>query len=304
MRVTVLGGFGVGKTMVLDRVPAVGETVTGGRYVEGPGGKASNQAIQISRLGGEVALISAVGDDSAAALGRELWRREGVDARGVITVGAPTMVGFILVEPGGDNRIALAPGALEALTPESLESLWDLIDTSDALVVSFELNPEVGFSALRYAKARGVMTVCNPAPAVPIPTEVLECIDYLVPNAIEARDIVRTLGVTSGGPEDSARVLLHHGVGTVIITLGAQGAYARNAQESFYSSAHQVEHVRDTTGAGDSFVGALVVALVKRLPLKEAISRGSAAAAFTVQGLEVVASLPYEKDLIPGRGTQ
>jgi ribokinase len=300
MRVTVLGGFGVGKTMVLDRVPAVGETVTGGRYVEGPGGKASNQAIQISRLGGEVALISAVGDDPAAALGRELWSREGVDARGVITVGAPTMVGFILVEPGGDNRIALAPGALEAFTPESLESLWDLVDTSDALVVSFELNPEVGFSALRHAKARGVMTVCNPAPAVPIPTEVLECIDYLVPNAIEARDIVRTLGVTSGGLEDSARVLLQHGVGTVIITLGAEGAYARNAQESFYSPAHQVEQVRDTTGAGDSFVGALVVALLKKFPLKEAILRGSAAAAFTVQGLEVVASLPYEKDLIPG----
>lgn len=126
MRVTVLGGFGVGKTMVLDRVPAVGETVTGGRYVEGPGGKASNQAIQISRLGGEVALISAVGDDSAAALGRELWRREGVDARGVITVGAPTMVGFILVEPGGDNRIALAPGALQP----SHRKAWKAYGTS------------------------------------------------------------------------------------------------------------------------------------------------------------------------------
>ena len=116
MEIAVLGGFGVGKTMYLERYPEQGETVTGGVYHEGPGGKASNQAIQIRRLGVAANLITAVGTDSGAALGRDLWLREGVNTDGVVVLDAPTMVGFICVDSNGDNRIAIAPGALAHMT--------------------------------------------------------------------------------------------------------------------------------------------------------------------------------------------
>jgi bifunctional ADP-heptose synthase (sugar kinase/adenylyltransferase) len=194
MEITVLGGYGVGKTMYLERHPEAGGTVTGGKYREGPGGKASNQAIQILRLGVAANLITAVGTDSGAELGRDLWLTEGVNRDGVVVLDAPTMVGFISVDSDGDNRIAIAPGALAHMTVADLESLYPVIDRSAALVVSFELNPLVGFEAIRHARQAGITTVCNPAPATEIPADVLSCIDYLVPNLFEAAQIVQALG--------------------------------------------------------------------------------------------------------------
>ena len=132
MEITVLGGYGVGKTMYLDRYPEPGETVTGGEYREGPGGKASNQAIQIRRLGAAANLITAVGNDSGAALGRDLWLSEGVNTDGVVVLDAPTMVGFISVDSNGDNRIAIAPGALAQMTVANVEALYPVIDRSAA----------------------------------------------------------------------------------------------------------------------------------------------------------------------------
>ena len=235
--IAVLGGFGVGKTMYLERYPEPGETVTGGEYREGPGGKASNQAIQIRRLGVAANLITAIGTDSGAALGRDLWLREGVNTDGVVVLDAPTMVGFICVDSKGDNRIAIAPGALAHMTLADLDGLYPVIDRSAALVVSFELNPLVGFAAIRHARKQGITTLCNPAPATEIPDDVLSCIDYLVPNLSEAAQIVDALGADLREPADIARYLLGRGVGTVIITLGANGVYLDDGQGgAFFTS--------------------------------------------------------------------
>ena len=302
MEITVLGGYGVGKTMYLDRYPEPGETVTGGEYREGPGGKASNQAIQIRRLGAAANLITAVGNDSGAALGRDLWLSEGVNTDGVVVLDAPTMVGFISVDSNGDNRIAIAPGALAHMTLADLDGLYPVIDRSAALVVSFELNPLVGFEAIRHARKQGITSVCNPAPATEIPDDVLCCIDYLVPNLSEAAQIAGALGADPREPADIARYLLGRGVGTVIITLGAKGVYLDDGGGGAFLPAVWANKVVDTTGAGDSFVGAFTSALVKGAQTSEAVSYAMRVAAITVEGAEVVPSLPYAESLTEKSG--
>ena len=302
MEITVLGGYGVGKTMYLDRYPEPGETVTGGEYREGPGGKASNQAIQIRRLGAAANLITAVGNDSGAALGRDLWLSEGVNTDGVVVLDAPTMVGFISVDSNGDNRIAIAPGALAQMTVANVEALYPVIDRSAALVVSFELNPLVGFEAIRHARKQGITSVCNPAPATEIPDDVLCCIDYLVPNLSEAAQIAGALGADPREPADIARYLLGRGVGTVIITLGAKGVYLDDGGGGAFLPAVWANKVVDTTGAGDSFLGAFTSALVKGAQTSEAVSYAMRVAAITVEGAEVVPSLPYAESLTEKSG--
>ena len=302
MEIAVLGGFGVGKTMYLERYPEPGETVTGGEYREGPGGKASNQAIQIRRLGVAANLITAIGTDSGAALGRDLWLREGVNTDGVVVLDAPTMVGFICVDSKGDNRIAIAPGALAHMTLADLDGLYPVIDRSAALVVSFELNPLVGFAAIQHARKQGITTLCNPAPATEIPDDVLSCIDYLVPNLSEAAQIVDALGADLREPADIARYLLGRGVGTVIITLGANGVYLDDGQGGAFLPAVLANKVVDTTGAGDSFVGACTSALVKGAQASEAVSYAMRVAAMTVERAEVVPSLPYAESLMEKSG--
>jgi len=302
MEITVLGGYGMGKTMYLDRYPDIGETVTGAQYREGPGGKASNQAVQISRLGLASNLITAVGTDLGAELGRDLWSREGVNTDGVVVLDGPTMIGFILVDAQGDNRIAIAPGVLEGMAVADLERLYRVIDRSAALVVSFELNPLVGFEALRHAKGRGIITVCNPAPAVEIPADVLSCIDYFVPNLSEAIHSVQTLGMDLHEPADIASHLLECGVGAVVITLGASGVYLDSGEGGVFLPAVPAKEVVDTTGAGDSFVGAFAAALVQGSPLSEAVGQAMRVAAVTVGGREVVPSLPYSDSLLEQSG--
>jgi len=296
MTITVVGGFGVGKTIQTRRAPEAGETVTGGFYSEGPGGKGSNQAVQISRLGTAANLITSIGDDAAGAMGRRLWADEGVGTEGIVTLDAPTMVGFIIVDDRGENRIALAPGALDRMTTAELEPLRGIIESSRCLVVSFELNPAVGIQALEWAHRAGVRTLCNPAPAIELTPAQLGTCDVIVPNYREACQL---LGVSPGehpSPEDVARGLVALGARSIVITLGAQGAYVLEGGIGSHIDPAPVDHVVDTTGAGDSFVGALAVALDRGESLVEAAEFAATVAALSVTTAEVIPSLPRRGD--------
>jgi ribokinase len=297
MKIACVGGFGVGETMRVDVAPGPGETVTGGVFSVGPGGKASNQAVQARRLGEEALLISAVGHDSQAQIGRTLWAAEGVDDRGVVSLDAPTMVGFIIVDSEGQNRIALAPGALDAATPLTCAGALELIRECDVVVVSFEMNPAVGFEALRRARDAGKITVCNPAPAVDIPADILACIDYLVPNESEARAIAEFKGWAVDSLESIAGALRGHGARNVIITLGGDGVLYSSKGETKMLDSLPARQVVDTTGAGDSFVGAFAVALGSGREILDAIRFAMASASLTVEKREVIPSLPRLVDV-------
>ncbi|MFI1292902.1 ribokinase [Streptomyces sp. NPDC020792] len=297
MKIAVVGSYGAGLTMRVPKAPAAGETVSGGVFDPGPGGKGSNQAIAAARLGAEVSLLTAVGDDDFGRSARELWQREGVGAEHVLTAEAPTMVGFILVEPSGENRIAIAPGALDELDAAAVAPFRAEIASADILVVSMEIPEEAVVAALRLGRETGTPTLLNPAPARPLPDECWPLIDVITPNQTEAPVL---LGLDEGhglGDGELVRALRERTGGAAVLTRGGEGALIAQASGVTAVPAHPAPAVVDTTGAGDSFTAALAVALAEGQPLERAAGFAAAAGAHTVTIAGVVPALPTRDQL-------
>lgn len=297
MRIAVVGSYGVGLTMRTPRVPVAGETVSGGVFASGHGGKGSNQAVAAARLGARVSLLTAVGDDGYGADALELWAAEGIDTSHVVTADAATMVGVILVDEQGENRIVIAPGALDQLTAADVEAFTERIAEADLVVVSLEIPLPVALAALRLAHERGVATLLNPAPAVELPAEAWAWIDVVTPNASESRVL------TGRAPDDPATVdelvdaLRAQFSGTIVLTSGAEGAVADDGEQRIRVDAAAAERVVDTTGAGDAFTGALAVALARGDDLTGAVRLAAAAGAHAVGIAEVIPSLPHPHEV-------
>jgi ribokinase len=295
--IAVAGGFGVGMTMRLHHAPEAGETVTGGVLASGPGGKGSNQAIAIARLGHSVALFTAVGDDSAGRDAYRLWSSEGVAWEAVVVSPASTMTGFILVDGTGENRIAIAPGALAQLEPRHVERFRGRIREADLLVVSLELPWDVARRALEVAAEEGTPRLLNPAPATVPVGDLVGIADIVTPNASEARAL---LGVRHGDDrsERSLAIELSTAIACdVVLTLGSRGAIVVQAGVATEIPPHPVEVTVDTTGAGDAFTAALAVAVAESVPLADAARWAARAGAYAVGIAEVVPALATRSDL-------
>jgi ribokinase len=280
--------------MSLERCPEPGETVTGGRLSRGPGGKGSNQAIAIARLGHAVSLITAVGADDAATSARTLWETEGVDASGVVTTAEPTMTGVILVDRTGDNRIAIAPGALDALAPEDIERSAATIAAADLVVVSAEIPHAVIEHTLAVARREGTRSILNPAPAWRIDAPGA---DLITPNASEARIMLGLAPDADADDADLAMTLARRLDAHVVLTRGPRGALVVADGELQSVDPVVPARVVDTTGAGDAFTAALAVALVEGADLVTAARWAAAAGAHAVGIAEAVPSLPQRRDL-------
>ena len=269
-RVAVVGSYGVGLTVELDRIPDAGETVVGRRFRTDHGGKGSNQAVGAARLGAEVDFLTAVGDDAFGHAALELWQQEGVRADAVVTTAA-TMSAPILVEPSGQNRIVIVPGALEHLSPAHVDAFADRIAAADVCLVQLEIPVATALYALAVARREGVRTILNPAPAPPEP---IACtVDYVTPNETEAHAVDNVEGVH-------------------VLTLGEQGAQLGDDRvPAFPASAV------DTTGAGDAFNAAFAVALAEGRPDLEAVRWGCAAGAHMVEHPGVVPGLATRAEL-------
>lgn len=297
MKIAVVGSYGAGLTMRVPKAPGPGETLTGGEYDEGPGGKGSNQAIGAARLGADVTLLTAVGDDAFGAAARELWRAEGVDATHVVTGARPTMVGFILVEPSGENRITIAPGALDELGAESVADFADEIEAADILVVSMEIPESAVVQALRSGRERGTRTLLNPAPARPLPDDVWTSIDVITPNQTEAPVLLGLPADHGLGDAELVQQLRARTGGAVVLTRGGAGALLCSDEGVEEIAPLAVEQVVDTTGAGDSFTAALAVALAEGASLGDAARYAAHAGAHAVTIAGVIPSLPTRAQL-------
>lgn len=297
MKIAVVGSYGAGLTMRVTTAPGAGETVTGGEFDSGPGGKGSNQAVGAARLGADVSFLTAVGDDAFGADARALWQAEGIDASSVVTARGATMVGFIMVEPSGENRIAIAPGALDELDAAAVRTFEHRIADADILVASMEIPESAVVEALRIARAHGVRTLLNPAPARALPDEAWPTIDVITPNETEA-PVLLGLGPDHGltDAELVARLRERTG-GSVILTRGGRGALLSSDAGIEEVPPLPVAHVVDTTGAGDSFTAALAVALAEGADLSVAARFAAAAGAHTVTVAGVIPALPTRAQL-------
>lgn len=298
MRIAVVGSYGVGLTMRTARSPEPGETLTGGVFSSGHGGKGSNQAVAAARLGAQVSLLTAVGPDAFGAQAREFWRAERVAADKVVTAAAATMVGIILVEPSGENRIVIAPGALAELSTGDVDGFEDEIAAADVLVTGFEIPVEVARRALQLARRHGVRTLLNPAPAPqqPLDAGLWSLVGVVTPNQTEAARLTGEAGLDS--PQACAAAIRRRYAGVTIVTLGGAGCLVDEPG----AGPRLVPPVRprqvvDTTGAGDAFTGALAVALARGDDIDSAVRYAGAAGAHAVGTAEVIPSLPRPDDL-------
>lgn len=304
-RIAVVGSYGTGLTMWLDRLPHRGETIDGATFSATPGGKGSNQAIGAARLGAEVALLTVVGDDDFGRSARELWRGEGVDASAVLTLPGATMVGIILVEPDGENRIALAGGTLDSFAPAHVAGFADQIAAADMMLVCNEVPADTVVAALRLAREHGVPTLYNPAPAREVPADARPCIDYLTPNFGEARLLAGLAGTaaadqpTAHEADEILTALRRRYDATIVLTAGDAGAWVDDPRTGTRTHVPPVvpPEIVDTTGAGDAFNAAIAVALCRGDDPVTAARYGAAAGAFTVSREAVIPSLPHPADI-------
>lgn len=295
MRIAVVGSYGVGLTMRVPRLPDAGETLLGGQFSSGPGGKGSNQAIGSARLGADVSFLTAIGDDGFGRTALDLWREAGVDAsQVVVSEDHATMVGFITVEPSGENRIVIASGALDTLDEAAVEQFRVQIAAADVLVVSMEIPLSAVVAALRIGRESGTTTLLNPAPAQPLPDDVWGLIDIITPNQTEAPVL---LGRDAGDDIELGRLMQERTGGAVVITRGSQGALVFDAAGAQTVPPVIVDDVVDTTGAGDSFTSALAVAIGEGRTLAEAASFAARAGAHAVTIAGVIPALPTREQI-------
>lgn len=289
-RIAVLGSTNMDLVAYVERAPERGETVTGREFRTVPGGKGANQAVAAARAGGEVMMIGAVGDDEYGTLLRSGLEHSGVDTDLLHTAKGPSGTAHIVVDDTGANSIVVIPGAngtVTAIGPGEMATIAE----ADLLLLQLELPLSAVIEGAKAAHAQGVRTILTPSPVQPLPCELLDCVDLLIPNEHEAAALS---GFTD--PHAAAQHLLSQ-VPAVVITLGSKGClYAARGGEPVVLPAPEVTAV-DTTGAGDTFVGTLAVALGERRPVPQALAWASAAAALCVQRPGASASMPYRTEI-------
>lgn len=303
--IVVLGSVNTDLVLQCADLPLPGQTILGDGFRTLTGGKGANQAVAAARLGAPVAFIGCVGDDGFGRTARELLAAEGIDTAHLHTIaGTNTGVAMILVERSGQNCIALAAGANAALRPAHVDDAAALIEGAAMLICQLESPLDAVQRAIDIAHAAGVTVLLNPAPVQPLPADLLAKVDVLVPNETEAAALT---GLPPAAPFDAARAaaqLRGQGPRTVIVTLGSAGALVSDAAGAVHVAAPRVQAV-DTTGAGDTFIGAYAAARCAGAGLHQAITHGQRAAALSVTRAGAMASMPRAQELqtLPGAGS-
>ncbi len=296
-RLVVVGSSNIDMVVKTDAIPRAGETRLGGEFVMVPGGKGANQAVCAAKLGADVTLVARVGDDVFGERSLVNFRSVGIDTNFVTKdSGHPSGVALIAVDVHGENAIVVAPGANWALSPADVDAARDAIAKADAVVLQLEIPQETVDHAIRLARSLGKRVVLNPAPMRPVSQDILSLVDVLTPNEHEAAALLGGPPFDASEAPAAAQELLRMGVGSVVITLGSEGAYAAGPEGAGLVPAVRVKAV-DTTAAGDAFTASLACGLAEEKSLIEAAGFAARVAAISVTRVGAQSSMPSRDDI-------
>lgn len=282
--------------VTVDDLPRPGQTVLGGEFQTFAGGKGANQAVAARRAGGDVRFVGAVGDDDLGRKAVAGLAAEGIDVSGVrVDKAHPSGVALIFVSDSGENCIAVAPGANDALSDDYLRANRPFFSDAAILLLQLETPLKTVAAAVELANEAGIPCILNPAPARSIPAPLLAKLYCITPNQSEA-ELLTGIPVTDiDSATRAANVLLERGVLNVVITMGDAGALLCTASGVYYQEAEVVDVV-DTTGAGDTFNGVFAAMLARQSSIRDALATAVAAATQSVQRAGAIASIPYLGD--------
>lgn len=299
--ICVIGSLNMDLVVNVDTMPKPGQTIIGSNFKEVPGGKGANQAVAMARLNGNVSMIGKVGEDGFGQTLINSLKNDKVDTTYIQTSKGATGVALITVDKNAQNSIVVSPGANFEVKEDDIDNNIEAIKNSDIVVLQLETPLDTIKYALNKAKELNKYTILNPAPAVKLDDEIIKNVDLLTPNETELEIIS---GVSIESEEDiqkAAQIMIEKGVKELIVTLGSKGSLYINKEKSMFKKAYKVEAV-DTTAAGDSYTGALAVALSQDKGMEEAMDFASKVGALSVLKEGAQSSLPTLEDVENFRG--
>jgi ribokinase len=299
-KICVVGACNLDLISYVPRLPSMGETLHGNRFQMGFGGKGANQAVMAAKLGGDVTMVSKLGQDVFGENTLKNFKTWGVNTQHVhFTDQAFSGVAPIAVDTEGNNSIIVVTGANDLLTGEEVAAARPAIAASSILVCQLEISLDINLAALRIAREEGVKTIFNPAPArSEIPQEFYQLSDIFCPNETET-ELLTDMSVQSlKEAENAAKVLIERGAVSVILTLGERGSLLVTDATTEHVPVAPVKAL-DSTGAGDAFVGSLAFFLAAGKSLSDSLKRANGIAAVSVQSSGTQTSFPEAKDLPP-----
>ncbi len=295
-KIIVIGSANTDMVVKTDKLPLPGETVIGGVFFMNAGGKGANQAVAAARLGGDVTFVAKVGNDIFGKQTIIGLKKEGIDTQYVFKdKKAPSGTALITVNHEGENCIVVAPGANANLLPKDLEAVTTM-NEAEIILVQLEIPMETIEIAVKKANANAQKVILNPAPAQPLADELLSGLFLITPNETEAALLTGINVHDKTTASQAADFLQSKGVQNVIITLGKQGAYLQTSDLKILVPTPSVKAV-DTTAAGDTFSGAIAVAIAENMDWENAVRFACRAASISVTRLGAQASVPYRNEI-------
>lgn len=300
-KIVVVGSINMDLVTLCERVPKGGETIFGKEFYQIPGGKGANQAVAMGKLGADVTMLGKVGIEGMGEILINSMTKDGVKTSYIEKIEKSTGIAKIIVEESGQNRILVVPGANFEVDKTYIDKNIEVIKSADIVVVQLEIPLDVVRYTLEKAKELKKITILNPAPAAALDENIIKNSDYIIPNETELELLTGIKTDTEAGIIDAARELMSKGVKSLIVTLGSKGCLYVDSTKIQKYSAYKVD-AKDTTAAGDSFIGGFVSGIASELTLDEAIERGMKTAAISVTKIGAQSSIPTLDEVINFRG--